>query len=67
MSVWEEIAALFYCGQAVEAMECFMSNVAALGQLPTAGPWVNPLFDALEQGDFYYAADILHYEIVGKQ
>ncbi len=42
-----------------------MANVAVLGQLPAAAPWINRLFDALEQGDYIYAADLLRYEIAG--
>lgn len=66
-NIWEEIASLFYRNQTAEGMECFMKQVAALGQLPAVAPWVNPLFDALEQGDYIYAADILRYEIAEKQ
>ena len=65
-SVWEEIADLFYCSQTAEGMEIFMANVAALGQIPAAAPWINPLFDALERGDTIYAADLLRYEIAGR-
>lgn len=64
-SIWEEIADLFYQNKTAEGMEFFMANVAALGQLPAAAPWINPLFDALEQGDYMYAADLLRYEIAG--
>lgn len=65
-SVWEQIADLFYCGQTEEGMELFMANVAVLGQLPSATRWIHPLFDALEQGDMVYAADLLRYEIAGQ-
>lgn len=64
-SIWEEIADLFYQNRTAEGMECFMANVAVLGQLSAAAPWINPLFDALEQGDYIYAADLLRYEIAG--
>lgn len=64
-SIWEEIADLFYQNRTAEGMECFMANVAVLGQLPAAAPWINRLFDALEQGDYIYAADLLRYEIAG--
>lgn len=64
-SIWEEIADLFYRNRIAEGMECFMAHVAALGQLPAAVPWINPLFDALERGDYLYAADVLRYEIAG--
>lgn len=64
-NVWEEIADLFYGGNPAEGMKCFMEHVSALGQLPAAAPWVNPLFDALDQGDYLYAADLLRYEIAG--
>lgn len=64
-SIWEEIADLFYQNRTAEGMECFMANVAALGQLPAAAIWADPLFDALEQGDYMYAADLLRYEIAG--
>ena len=67
MSVWEEIADLFYCGETSEGMKHFMNNVAALGQMPAIATWINPLFDALEQGDYCYAADLLRYEIAAKQ
>lgn len=65
-SIWEEIADLFYRNQPEEGMERFMANVAALGQLPTAASWINPLFDALERGDYLYAADLLRYEITDR-
>lgn len=64
-SIWEETADLFYQSRIAEGMECFMAHVASLGQLPTAAPWINPLFDALERGDYLYAADVLCYEIAG--
>lgn len=64
-SIWEEIADLFYRNRMTEGMECFMANVAKLGQLPAAAPWIDPLFDALDQGDYMYAADLLRYEIAG--
>lgn len=65
MSIWKEIADFFYCGKTVEGMELFMNNVASLGQ-QAATSVVNPLFDALEHGDFYYAADLLRFEIAVK-
>lgn len=64
-SIWKEISDLFYQDRTAEGMECFMANVAVLGQLPAAAPWINSLFDALEQGDYMYAADLLRYEIAG--
>lgn len=66
-NIWEEIADLFYRNQSEEGMQRFLANVAALSQDPAAASWINPLFDALERGDYVYAADLLRYEITGGQ
>ena len=51
MSTWQEIADLFYGEQAEEGMNAFMAQAGQLSALPQAAEIVNPLFDALEQGD----------------
>ena len=65
MSTWQEIADLFYGEQAEEGMNVFMAQAGQLSALPQAAEIVNPLFDALEQGDYLYAADLLLYETEG--
>lgn len=62
MSTWQEIADLFYEEQAEEGVNAFMAQAGQLSALPQAAEIVNPLFDALEQGDYLYAADLLLYE-----
>lgn len=62
MSTWQEIADLFYGEQAEEGMNAFMAQAGQLSALPQAAEIVNPLFDALEQGDYLYVADLLLYE-----
>lgn len=62
MSTWQEIADLFYEEQAEEGVNAFMAHAGQLSALPQAAEIVNPLFDALEQGDYLYAADLLLYE-----
>lgn len=66
-SIWEEVADLFYQNRTEDGMALFMEHVAALGQIPAAASWVNPLFDALEQGDYLYAADLLRHEIADRR
>ena len=67
MSTWQEIADLFYGEQAEEGMNAFMAPAGQLSALPQAAEIVNPLFDALEQGDYLYAADLLLYETEDKK
>lgn len=67
MSTWQEIADLFYGEQAEEGMNAFMAQAGQLSALPQAAEIVNPLFDALEQGDYLYAADLLLYETQDKK
>ena len=67
MSTWQEIADLFYGEQAEEGMNAFMAQAGQLSALPQAAEIVNPLFDALEQGDYLYAADLLLYETEDKK
>ena len=45
----------------------FMAQAGQLSALPQAAEIVNPLFDALEQGDYLYAADLLLYETQDKK
>ena len=44
-----------------------MAQAGQLSALPQAAEIVNPLFDALEQGDYLYAADLLLYETEDKK
>ena len=67
MSTWQERADLFYGEQAEEGMNAFMAQAGQLSALPQAAEIVNPLFDALEQGDYLYAADLLLYETQDKK
>lgn len=67
MSTWQEIADLFYGEQAEEGMNAFMAQAGQLSALPQAAEIVNPLFDALEQGVYVYAADLLLYETQDKK
>lgn len=67
MSTWQEIADLFYGEQAEEGMNAFMAQAGQLSALPQATEIVNPLFDALEQGEYLYAADLLLYETQDKK
>ena len=48
-------------------MNAFMAQAGQLSALPQAAEIVNPLFDALEQGDYLYAADLLLYETEDKK
>lgn len=58
-----QIADFFYQEQNEEGMDAFLKIAARIGQNPELSGFVNPLFDALEQGDYILAADILQHEM----
>lgn len=58
-----DISALFYQNLFQEGLEMFMNHVAVLTQIPGNEKWIDPLFHALEEEDYLYAADILCHEL----
>lgn len=58
-----QIADLFYQERNEEGMTMFLSKSAEIGQIPIFEEQIHPLFDALEQGDYILAADILQHEM----
>lgn len=61
-----EIANLFYRDQNEQGVEQILKCAEHLAKVPDAARWINPLFDALELGDYILAADILQHELVEK-
>ena len=58
ISTLKQISDLFFLGEGEQGTALFMQQVGVLGQIPGVAPFVNPLFDALEKGDYFCAADI---------
>ena len=61
-----EISDFFYQGKDEEGMSVFMRTVGELAKFPEIAPWINPLFDALDQRDYMLAADILTHELAAQ-
>ena len=62
----KELADLFYQDCSEEGMNVFMELAPYIGRVSLFSPFINPLFDAMEQGDYILAADILVHEMAAK-
>ena len=61
-----QVADCFYQARNEEGFQLFLSVTAQIGAVKEFIPYINPLFDALEQDDFILAADILQHDMVEK-
>lgn len=61
-----QTADLFYQERKNEGMQSFMSLAGIIGQQTVWQKYINPLFDALEEGDYILAADILQHDMAEK-
>ena len=62
----KEISTLFYQEKIQEAMKLFLPTVEMVVQIPEFSPFIQPLFDAVENKDYIMAADILYHEMACK-
>ena len=60
------LADMFYQDRTEDGLNVFMSLTPYIGKVADFSPFINPLFDALEQGDYILAADILVHEMAAK-
>lgn len=58
-----QTADCFYQDRNEEGMKAFMTLAGPIGQQREWQEYINPLFDALEQGDYIWAADILQHDM----
>lgn len=58
-----QTADFFYQDRNEDGMQAFMSLAGIIGQQTVWQKYINPLFDALEKGDFILAADILQHDM----
>ncbi len=62
----EEISDCFYQERAEDGVSLFMNVVALMAQTPECQNFLNPLFDAIEQGDYLLSADLIYHEMLKK-
>jgi hypothetical protein len=61
-----EAADCLYQEKTQEGVDAVLSLAVALGREEKISSDINPLFDALEQGDYILAADVLQHEMAEK-
>lgn len=59
----KEASDLMYAGRDTEGRQLFLDNVQKLGGIPGIQEVIDPLFDAIERGDYLFLADIIRYDI----